>query len=135
EYENETHDERQELCEAHKLPVCNMRRFMMIKYSFGQDEEYVTIKEDEYDDLAKTSNDACRAYQEIFCMIGEGWMDLGSKEISTNIGGEFTNLEILKTFQTWFLEFPTTLDQLLDREDLPSLSTTIDVEYQQLMLS
>ncbi|GJR77828.1 hypothetical protein Tco_0090193 [Tanacetum coccineum] len=66
EYENETRDERQELCEAHELPVCNMRRFKMIKYSFGQDEEYVAIKEDEYDDLAKTSNNACRAYQEIF---------------------------------------------------------------------
>ncbi|GKA54805.1 hypothetical protein Tco_0753754 [Tanacetum coccineum] len=38
EYENETHDERQELCEDHKLPVCNIRRFKMIKYSLGQDE-------------------------------------------------------------------------------------------------
>ncbi|GKC64426.1 hypothetical protein Tco_1097024 [Tanacetum coccineum] len=25
EYENETHNERQELCETHELPVCNMR--------------------------------------------------------------------------------------------------------------
>ncbi|GJX73353.1 hypothetical protein Tco_0311948 [Tanacetum coccineum] len=70
-YENETHDEKQELCE---LPVCNMRRFKMIKYSFEQDEEYVAIKEDEYDDLARTSEDACRAYQEIFRMMDEGWM-------------------------------------------------------------
>ncbi|GKC37750.1 hypothetical protein Tco_1050134 [Tanacetum coccineum] len=68
------HDERQELCETHELPVCNMRRFKMIKYSFGQDEEYVAIKEDEYDDLEKTSDDACRAYQEIFHMMDEGWM-------------------------------------------------------------
>ncbi|GJV22298.1 hypothetical protein Tco_1371318 [Tanacetum coccineum] len=60
-----------ELCE---LPVCNMRRFKMIKYSFEQDEEYVAIKEDEYDDLARTSEDACRAYQEIFRMMDEGWM-------------------------------------------------------------
>ncbi|GJT66000.1 hypothetical protein Tco_1017480 [Tanacetum coccineum] len=74
EYENETHDKRQELCEAHELPVCNMRRFKMIKYSFGQDEEYVAVKEDEYDDLAKTSDDACRAYHEIFCLMNEGWM-------------------------------------------------------------
>ncbi|GKA56542.1 hypothetical protein Tco_0755614 [Tanacetum coccineum] len=29
-------------------------------------EEYVAIKEDEYDDLERLSNDACRAYQEIF---------------------------------------------------------------------
>ncbi|GJX60790.1 hypothetical protein Tco_0292180 [Tanacetum coccineum] len=61
-YENETHDEGQELCETHELPVCNMRIFKMIKYSFGQDEEYVAVKEDEYDDLARTSKDACRAY-------------------------------------------------------------------------
>ncbi|GJS23959.1 hypothetical protein Tco_0452591 [Tanacetum coccineum] len=73
-YENETHDERQELCEAHELPVFNIRRFKMIKYSFGQDKEYVAVKEDEYDDLAKTSNDACRAYQEIFRLMDEGWM-------------------------------------------------------------
>nr|GEW74228.1 hypothetical protein [Tanacetum cinerariifolium] len=50
-----------------------MRRFEMIKYSFGQDEEYVAIKEDEYD-LTRTSEDACRAYQEIFRMMEEGWM-------------------------------------------------------------
>ncbi|GJX69065.1 hypothetical protein Tco_0304792 [Tanacetum coccineum] len=74
EIENETHDERQELCEAHKLLVCNIKRFKMIKYSFRQDEEYVAVKEDEYDDLARTSNDACRAYQEIFRMMDEGWM-------------------------------------------------------------
>ncbi|GKA68005.1 hypothetical protein Tco_0767922 [Tanacetum coccineum] len=67
-------DEREELCEIHELPVCNMRRFKIIKYSFGQDEEYVAIKEDEYDDLARTSDDACRAYQEIFRMMDEGWM-------------------------------------------------------------
>ncbi|GKE45252.1 hypothetical protein Tco_1472536, partial [Tanacetum coccineum] len=51
-----------------------MRIFEMIKYSFGLDEEYVAVKEDEYDDLARTSDDACRAYQEIFLMMDEGWM-------------------------------------------------------------
>ncbi|GJX91573.1 hypothetical protein Tco_0344899 [Tanacetum coccineum] len=30
------------------------------------DKEYVAIKECEYDDLTKTNEDACRAYQEIF---------------------------------------------------------------------
>nr|GEV53269.1 C2 calcium/lipid-binding domain, CaLB [Tanacetum cinerariifolium] len=58
-YKNETHDEIQELCEAYKLPVCNIRKLEMIKYSFGQDEEYVAVKEDKYDDLARTSDDAC----------------------------------------------------------------------------
>ncbi|GJS99504.1 reverse transcriptase [Tanacetum coccineum] len=95
EYENETHDERRELYEAHELLMCIIRIFKKIKYSFGQDEEYVAVKEDEYDDLEKTINDAYRAYQEIFRMMDEGWMDL-VKEISMNIGGEFTNMEILK---------------------------------------
>ncbi|GJU82004.1 hypothetical protein Tco_1284369 [Tanacetum coccineum] len=44
EYGNETHDERQELCKTHELPVCTIRRFEMIKYSFRQDEEYVAVK-------------------------------------------------------------------------------------------
>ncbi|GJU62742.1 hypothetical protein Tco_1244577 [Tanacetum coccineum] len=73
-YENETHDEIQELCETYELPVYNIRRFKMIKYSFGQDEEYVAVKEDEDDDLARTSDNACRAYQEIFRMMDEGCM-------------------------------------------------------------
>ncbi|GJU51721.1 hypothetical protein Tco_1221276 [Tanacetum coccineum] len=72
EYENEHEDE--ERCELFELSVCTVRRFEMIKYSFGQDEEYVAIKEDEYEDLTSTSEDACRAYQEIFRMIDEGWM-------------------------------------------------------------
>ncbi|GKD95679.1 hypothetical protein Tco_1379576 [Tanacetum coccineum] len=46
----------------------------MIKCSFGQDEEYVAVIEDECDDLARTSDDACRAYQEIVRMLDEGWM-------------------------------------------------------------
>ncbi|GJV96292.1 hypothetical protein Tco_1547869 [Tanacetum coccineum] len=51
DYENETHKERHELC-----------------------EEYAAVKEDEYDDLTITSEEACRAYQEIFRMMDEGWM-------------------------------------------------------------
>ncbi|GKB10721.1 hypothetical protein Tco_0844644 [Tanacetum coccineum] len=75
-YEKETMIKDKELCEAHELSVCNMRRFKMIKYSFRQDEEYVAIKEDEYNNLEKTNNDACRAYQEIFRMMDEEWMSL-----------------------------------------------------------
>ncbi|GJT54835.1 hypothetical protein Tco_0989889 [Tanacetum coccineum] len=62
EYENEHEDdERYELCgnETHEFLVCTIRRFEMIKYSFGQDEEYVAVKEDEYADLTNTSEDAC----------------------------------------------------------------------------
>ncbi|GKA43288.1 hypothetical protein Tco_0736012, partial [Tanacetum coccineum] len=89
-----------ELCEIHEPPVCNIRKFIMIKYSFNDDEEYVAVKKDEYDDFIMTKRDACQAYQEIFRFMDEGWMD-PMKEISTNIGGEFTNLEILNC---WSLE-------------------------------
>ncbi|GJW75616.1 hypothetical protein Tco_0134986 [Tanacetum coccineum] len=61
----------EELCEVHELPVCNIRRYMMIKYSFNNDEEYVAVKEDEYDDPTIIREEACRAYQEIFQKIDE----------------------------------------------------------------
>ncbi|GJT26472.1 hypothetical protein Tco_0906747 [Tanacetum coccineum] len=45
EYENEHKDkERCELFDDHKLPVCTIRRFEMIKYPFRDDEEYLAIK-------------------------------------------------------------------------------------------
>ncbi|GKB77192.1 hypothetical protein Tco_0944087 [Tanacetum coccineum] len=71
---NREDNKREELCEVHELPLCNIRRYMMIKYSFNNDEEYVAIKEDEYDDLTITRKEACRAYQEIFRIIDKGWM-------------------------------------------------------------
>nr|GFD38535.1 hypothetical protein [Tanacetum cinerariifolium] len=54
-------NERQDLCSntTHELSVSNKRRFEMIKYFFTDDEEYVVVKEDEYDDLTSTSRDAC----------------------------------------------------------------------------
>ncbi|GJZ78650.1 zf-CCHC domain-containing protein [Tanacetum coccineum] len=58
----------------HELPVWNIRRYMMIKYSFNDNNEYVAVKEDEYDDLTVTRKEACRAYQEIFQIMDEGWM-------------------------------------------------------------
>ncbi|GJT79266.1 hypothetical protein Tco_1053608 [Tanacetum coccineum] len=76
--------ERRELFDDHERPVCNIRRFEMIKYSFRQDEEYVAVKENEYDDLKSTSEDACRTYQEIFRMMDEGWKkddELSEKEL------------------------------------------------------
>nr|GEU38407.1 hypothetical protein [Tanacetum cinerariifolium] len=59
---------------THNASVYKIRRFNMIKYSFGQDEEYVAIKECEYDDLTKTNEDAYQAYQEIFRSMDEGWV-------------------------------------------------------------
>ncbi|GKB52154.1 hypothetical protein Tco_0902907 [Tanacetum coccineum] len=75
----ESNNEDKERCElfddtTREFPVCTIRRFEMIKYSFGQDEEYVAVKEDEYEDLTNTSEDACREYQEIFRMMDKGWM-------------------------------------------------------------
>ncbi|GJY63426.1 hypothetical protein Tco_0464886 [Tanacetum coccineum] len=79
ETECENDEEDEERCElfddtTQELPVCTVRRFKMIKYSFGQDEECVAVKEDKYEDLTSTSEDACRAYQTIFRMMDEGWM-------------------------------------------------------------
>nr|GEW42537.1 hypothetical protein [Tanacetum cinerariifolium] len=77
EYENKhKDDERYELCgnETHEFLVCNIRRFEMIKYSFGQDEEYVAVKQNEYEDLMNKSKEAIHVYQEIFHMIDKGWM-------------------------------------------------------------
>ncbi|GJZ97221.1 hypothetical protein Tco_0669674 [Tanacetum coccineum] len=51
---NHDHNKSEELCEIQEQPVCNIRRYMMIKYSFSDDEEYVAVKEYEYDDLTVT---------------------------------------------------------------------------------
>ncbi|GKB80762.1 hypothetical protein Tco_0947657 [Tanacetum coccineum] len=67
-------NESKELCEVQELPMCNIKKYMMIKYSFNNEEEYVAIKEDEYDDLTITRNEACQAYQEIFWIMDKGWM-------------------------------------------------------------
>ncbi|GJT07715.1 hypothetical protein Tco_0842177 [Tanacetum coccineum] len=56
---NHEDNERDELCEVHELLVCNVRRYMMIKYSFNNGEKYVAIKEDEYDDVTITRKEAC----------------------------------------------------------------------------
>ncbi|GJW80251.1 hypothetical protein Tco_0144226 [Tanacetum coccineum] len=78
--DDESYEERCELFDDQERPVFNIRRFEMIKYSFGQEEEYVSVKEKEYDDLTRTSKDACHTYQEIFLMMDEGWMDLARKK-------------------------------------------------------
>ncbi|GJZ85299.1 hypothetical protein Tco_0650638 [Tanacetum coccineum] len=85
-YENTIHDHEERENEeehgndkrrkdtAHNTPVYKIKRFEIIKYSFGQEEEYDAIKEHEYDDLTSTNEDACRAYQEIFRRMHERWM-------------------------------------------------------------
>ncbi|GJZ02566.1 hypothetical protein Tco_0520527 [Tanacetum coccineum] len=65
--DNENND-KHGLFDNQKRSVCKTRRFKIIKYSFGKDEEYVAIKEHEYDDLTSTSEEAC---QEIFHRMDE----------------------------------------------------------------
>ncbi|GJR30349.1 hypothetical protein Tco_1106581 [Tanacetum coccineum] len=48
-----------------------IRRFEMMKYSFNDDEEYITIKESEYLNNPKDSLDA---YRELLRLIDEGWV-------------------------------------------------------------
>ncbi|GJY12543.1 hypothetical protein Tco_0381852 [Tanacetum coccineum] len=53
ECEKETHEEGHKLCsiKTREVPIYQIKRYKMIKYSFNDDEEYVAVKEDEYDDL------------------------------------------------------------------------------------
>ncbi|GJU64950.1 hypothetical protein Tco_1246785 [Tanacetum coccineum] len=50
---------------------CKIRRFEMMKYSFNDDEEYITIKESEHLNHSKDSLDA---YRELLRLIDEGWV-------------------------------------------------------------
>ncbi|GJV71501.1 hypothetical protein Tco_1491496 [Tanacetum coccineum] len=50
---------------------CKVRRFEMMKYSFNDDEEYITIKESEYLNHSKDSLDAS---QELLRLIDDGWV-------------------------------------------------------------
>ncbi|GJV74129.1 hypothetical protein Tco_1494124 [Tanacetum coccineum] len=50
---------------------CKVRRFEMMKYSFDDDEEYITIKESEY---LKHSKHSLDAYRELLRLIDEGWV-------------------------------------------------------------
>ncbi|GKC72150.1 hypothetical protein Tco_1118033 [Tanacetum coccineum] len=54
--------------------VRNSLHYQDYEWIQDDEEEYVDVKEDEYDDLTITSDEACRAYQEIFWMMDEGWM-------------------------------------------------------------
>ncbi|GKB66599.1 hypothetical protein Tco_0928011 [Tanacetum coccineum] len=41
---NHEHNKSEELCEIQEQPICNIRRYMMVKYSFNDDEEYIAVK-------------------------------------------------------------------------------------------
>ncbi|GKF75254.1 hypothetical protein Tco_0224698, partial [Tanacetum coccineum] len=68
--DNQGHDERRD--DPTLVPsVCKISRFEVMKYSFNIDEEYIPIKESEYLNHSKDSLDA---YQELLCIINEGWV-------------------------------------------------------------
>ncbi|GJR14394.1 hypothetical protein Tco_0797046 [Tanacetum coccineum] len=54
-----------------EFQTCKIRRFEMMKYSFHDGEEYISIKESEHLNHSKPSLDA---YQELLCLINEGWV-------------------------------------------------------------
>ncbi|GKF58204.1 hypothetical protein Tco_0171741, partial [Tanacetum coccineum] len=68
--DNQGHKERRDN-PTHEPSVYKVRRFEMMKYSFNADEEYIAIKESEY---LKHSKDNLDAYQELLCIINEGWV-------------------------------------------------------------
>ncbi|GJU36315.1 reverse transcriptase domain-containing protein [Tanacetum coccineum] len=61
--------------------IYNIRRFEMVKYSFKDDEEYVAIKEDEYEDLTSTSEDACRELPEKKSTMLVEYLQSGNLEV------------------------------------------------------
>ncbi|GJW35613.1 hypothetical protein Tco_0058533 [Tanacetum coccineum] len=56
-----------------KPPTCKSKTFKVIKYSFGPAEEYVAIKEYEYDIWVRTEENVSHVYHDIFCKKNEGW--------------------------------------------------------------
>ncbi|GKB71348.1 hypothetical protein Tco_0932760 [Tanacetum coccineum] len=69
-YEASNVDDTQEN-QGHEPSNYEIRRFEMMKYSFNDDEEYITIKESEHLNHSKDSLDA---YRELVRLINEGWV-------------------------------------------------------------
>ncbi|GKC16034.1 hypothetical protein Tco_1012816 [Tanacetum coccineum] len=56
-----------------KPPTFKFEKFKVIKYSLGPAEEYVAIKEHEYDIWLRTKENVSYVYKEIFHKKDEGW--------------------------------------------------------------
>nr|GEU63836.1 hypothetical protein [Tanacetum cinerariifolium] len=116
EYKKEHKDE--ERCELfdnphQEAPVCKIRRFEIIKYSFDEDKEYVAIKEHGYDDLTSTNEDACRAYQEIFRRMDEDKM---SRDVIT-VGSKMRILLLYRgEYSQWRKRFMNYLEEKTNGE-------------------
>ncbi|GJV66800.1 hypothetical protein Tco_1482309 [Tanacetum coccineum] len=57
--------------ETPEQSVCKIRRFEMMKYSFSDNEEYITIKESDHLNHSKKGLDA---YRELLRLTNEGWV-------------------------------------------------------------
>ncbi|GJU46932.1 hypothetical protein Tco_1204198 [Tanacetum coccineum] len=75
-----TQDSLEHKKEHHDPLIYRVKRFKMMKYSFNADDEYVAIKEHEQFDHPRTNIDAYQAYQELFCIMDEGWLVTKAKE-------------------------------------------------------
>nr|GEU51828.1 hypothetical protein [Tanacetum cinerariifolium] len=72
-YVNEEEEERskERICKllvitCVKPPTCKSEKFEVVKNSFGPEEEYVAIKEYEYDIWVRTEENVSQVYQDIF---------------------------------------------------------------------
>ncbi|GJY03364.1 hypothetical protein Tco_0369304 [Tanacetum coccineum] len=121
---NHRNNEKEELCKVYELPACNIRRYMMIKYLFNNDEEYVAVKEEEYDNITITRKEACQAYQEIFWIMDEGWMDLAFP--FPNVYLNSTKYECagdVVDFRTWLgISLETTMMSTMDLDGVTCLN-------------
>ncbi|GKA43773.1 hypothetical protein Tco_0736497 [Tanacetum coccineum] len=68
--ENQGYDEHMGN-ETPEQSVCKIRRFEMMKYSFSDNEEYITIKESDHHNHSKKGLDA---YRELLRLTNEGWV-------------------------------------------------------------
>ncbi|GJV02974.1 hypothetical protein Tco_1336543 [Tanacetum coccineum] len=76
-------DEKEEIFKERKIKLLRMpyekpptfksEKFEVIKYLLGPEEEYVSIKEYEYDIWLRTEESVSRIYEEIFHKKDEGW--------------------------------------------------------------
>ncbi|GKA58536.1 hypothetical protein Tco_0757724 [Tanacetum coccineum] len=64
---------------------CKEEKFEAIQYSLRPNEEYIAIRGYEFDIWERNDDNLSIIYQDIFQKKDEGWKDLRSKEISTNI--------------------------------------------------
>ncbi|GJW48687.1 hypothetical protein Tco_0080333, partial [Tanacetum coccineum] len=99
----------------------------------------IVVKENEYDDFASTGEEACRAYQEIFRMMDEGWMVMAISVISVSSDSSVESVGTPAGRVILFGSIPTTIpdttptvtpsttyiDTTLIPTEIPTVSPTI----------